>query len=249
VADSGPRIKADLHVHTIASGHGFSTVREICAEAANRGIEMIGVTDHGPAMPGGPHIYNFTNLVVMPRMLSGVKVLRSAECNIIDTDGGLDLNERVLGILDIVHAGMHPLTGYPGDSVEENTRALLGAIESGKVDVLVHPGNPLFPFDHRTVAEAAASNNVLLEINNSSFTVVRKGSIDNCRLIIKEAMKAGAGITVGTDAHDASLVGVFDKALELVDEVGFPAHMIISRDSESVMRFLISRGRKDILFS
>jgi len=113
----------------------------------------------------------------------------------------------------------------------------------------VHPGNPSFPFEHRTVVEAAASNNVLLEINNSSFTVVRKGSIDNCRLIIKEAMKAGAGITVGTDAHDASLVGVFDKALELVDEVGFPAHMIISRDSESVMRFLISRGRKDILFS
>jgi putative hydrolase len=249
VADSGPRIKADLHVHTIASGHGFSTVREICAEAALRGIEMIGVTDHGPAMPGGPHVYNFTNLVVMPRVLSGVMVLRSAECNIIDTDGGLDLHERVLGVLDIVHAGLHPLTGYPGTSVEDNTAALLGAIKSGKVDVLVHPGNPLFPFDHRTVVEAAASNNVLLEINNSSFTVVRKGSIDNCRLIIREAMRAGARICVGTDAHDASLVGVFEAALELVDEVGFPAERIINRDKDSVLRFLSDRGRKDILFS
>ena len=249
MGDNGPRLKADLHVHTIASGHGFSTVREICAEASLRGIEMVGVTDHGPAMPGGPHVYNFTNLVVMPRVLSGVKVLRSAECNIIDTDGGLDLHDRVLGILDIVHAGMHPLTGYSGESVEDNTSALLGAIQSGKVDVLVHPGNPLFPFDHRTVIEAAASNNVLLEINNSSFTVVRKGSIDNCRLIIREAIRAGASITVGTDAHDASLVGVFDKALELVDAEGFPGERIVNRDPDSVLRFLIQRGRKDILFS
>jgi len=249
VAPSEPRIKTDLHTHTISSGHGYSTVREICSEAQRRGIEMIGVTDHGPAMPGGPHVYHFTNLVVMPRMLSGVKILRSAECNIIDADGGLDLDGRVLDILDIVHAGMHPFTGYEGASVEDNTRALLGAINGGRIDVLVHPGNPRFPFDHRTVIEAATSKGVLLEINNSSFTVVRKGSIDNCRLIITEAMRSGAGIVVGTDAHDASGVGVYDKALELVDEVGFPEDRIVNRDAESVLRFLKERGRKDILFS
>ena len=54
------------------------------------------------------HVYHFTNLVVMPRVLSGVKVLRSAECNITDADGNLDLHDRALGVLDIVHCGASP---------------------------------------------------------------------------------------------------------------------------------------------
>lgn len=244
-ADKGPRLKADLHVHTIASGHGFSTVREICAEAALKGIEMVGVTDHGPAMPGGPHLYNFTNLIVMPRVLSGVKVLRSAECNILDTDGTLDLPDRVLGILDVVHAGLHPGCGYEGKSVEDNTRALLSVIESGKVDILVHPGNPLFPHDYGTVVESAASKGMLVEINNASFTVVRRGSEGNCRKVLEAARRVGARICVGSDAHDASLVGTFGRAMELIDEAGIDVNHIMNRSTESVTEFLRDRG-KDI---
>jgi len=243
-----PRIKTDLHVHTIASGHGYSTVREICSEASTRGLEMIAVADHGPAMPGGPHMYHFTNMVVMPRVLSGVKILRSVECNIIDTDGNLDVPDRALEVLDLVQAGIHPRCGYNGDSALENTRAVLGAIESGKVDILVHPGNPLYPLDYGTVVRSAASNGVLIEINNASFTVVRKGSMDNCRVIAREAKAAGAQLSVGSDAHDALLVGVFDKALELIDDIGIPDERIANRDTASVMEFLGSRG-KDISFS
>lgn len=242
------RIKTDLHVHTISSGHAFSTVREICAEAAARGLEMVGVTDHGPAMPGGPHIYHFSNMVVMPRVLSGVKVLRGAECNILDTEGRLDISERVLEVLDLVHAGIHPFTGYDGDSVEDHTRAVVAAIKSGLVDILVHPGNPRWPLDYGTVVEAAASNNVLLEVNNSSFTVVRKGSRGNCRVIANEAAARGARLSVGSDAHDASLVGVFDEALRLIDEAGIDDEMLANRDADSVLDFLRSRGKKDIRF-
>jgi putative hydrolase len=243
-----PRVRTDLHVHTVSSGHGFSTVREICSEAAAGGLEMVGITDHGPAMPGGPHIYHFANLIVLPRMLSGVKVLRSAECNILDTEGTLDVGQRVLDVLDVVHAGLHPYTGYEGGSVEENTRAVVAAITGGAVDVIVHPGNPLFPLDYGTVIEAAASNNVLLEINNSSFTVVRKGSRDNCGIIAREAQTRGARLCVGSDAHDASLAGVFDEALELLDEIGIDEETIANRTADGVLDYLRSRGKKDISF-
>ncbi|PKQ28623.1 MAG: phosphatase [Candidatus Anoxymicrobium japonicum] len=251
VANKSPdelRIKTDFHVHTISSGHGFSTVREICKEAAARGLEMIAVTDHGPAMPGGAHIYYFTNMVVMPRVLSGVKVLRGAECNIIDTDGTLDLHDRALDSLDIVHAGIHPLTGYEGNSVEDNTRAVLAVVESGKVDVLAHPGNPLYPLNYGAVVRAAASKGVLIEINNSSLTYIRKGSLDNCRVILDEAKKADACVCIGSDAHDASLVGIFDHALNLVDEVGLPDERIVNRDASSLLEFFSLRGKKEILF-
>jgi putative hydrolase len=117
------------------------------------------------------------------------------------------------------------------------------------VDVIVHPGNPLYPLDYGTVVRAAASNNVLLEVNNSSFTTVRKGSRDNCLRIVQEAKARGAAICVGSDAHDALLVGVFDQALELVDEVGIGEELIVNRDSATVLSFLRRRGRKEIEFS
>ncbi|MFH1149503.1 MAG: phosphatase [Actinomycetota bacterium] len=243
-----PRIKTDLHVHTVASGHAYSTIREICDVAARRGIEMVGMTDHGPALGAGAHPFHFSNLIVVPRVLSGVKILRSAECNITGPDGELDLHDGLLQRLDIVHAGFHPFTGYEGGSVEENTRAVLAVIESGKVDVLVHPGNPLYPLDYGTVVRAAASNNVLLEVNNSSGVSVRRGSEENCRSMIAEAKRLGALLCVGTDAHDASLVGIFDNALKLIDEAGFPDERIANRDVASVCEFLRSRGRKDIAF-
>lgn len=239
-----PRLKADLHVHTVSSGHGYSTVREICKVASDRGLEMIGVADHGPAMPGGPYIYYFTNMVIMPRTLFEVKVLRSVECNIVDSEGNLDVPDRALEVLDLVQAGIHPRCGYDGDSIEENTRAVLGAIMGGKVDVLVHPGNPLYPLDYETVVEAAASNKVLLEINNSSFTVVRKGSEENCEIIVSEACKRGAMICVGSDAHEAELVGVFDRAFELIDQVGLDERLIVNRTAGSVLEFLRTRGKE-----
>lgn len=244
---SGPRLKADLHTHTISSGHAYSTVREICSEAAARGLEMVAITDHGPALPGAPHTFHFANLVAMPRVLSGVKVLRSAECNITGPDGSLDIDGGALVVLDIVHAGLHPLCGYEGHTREENTGAVLNAIRGGLVDVLVHPGNPYYPLDYGTVVAEAASNGVALEVNNSSFTVVRKGSVENCRAIVLEAKRLGAAICVGSDAHDASCVGVFDKALEIIDGIGLPEEQIVNRDADSVLEFLRGRG-KEIAF-
>ena len=39
-------ILTDLHTHTIYSGHAFSTISENAAEAARKGLEAIGMTDH-----------------------------------------------------------------------------------------------------------------------------------------------------------------------------------------------------------
>ena len=43
---------ADLHMHSLLSGHAFGTIRELAFEAAQRNMKLIGVTDHGPGIPG-----------------------------------------------------------------------------------------------------------------------------------------------------------------------------------------------------
>ncbi len=44
---------ADLHVHSVASGHAFSTIEETCRQAKKKELELVAITNHGPALPGG----------------------------------------------------------------------------------------------------------------------------------------------------------------------------------------------------
>ena len=41
------KIVADLHVHTVSSGHAYSTVMEIVKVAAQKGLKAVAITDHG----------------------------------------------------------------------------------------------------------------------------------------------------------------------------------------------------------
>lgn len=45
----------DTHAHTVASTHAFSTVDEYFKEAAEKGLQLFSITDHGPDMPDAPH--------------------------------------------------------------------------------------------------------------------------------------------------------------------------------------------------
>lgn len=235
--------KVDLHVHSISSGHAYSTVEECAHAAAQKGLEAFAVTDHGPAIPGSGNIYHFWNLKVLPRCWHGVWVLRSAEVNILDPDGRLDLPDRVLEKLDVVHAGLHPYTGYEGEGTEENTTALLAAIAHPLVDIIVHPDNPAFPVDMERVVEAAVREGKALEVNNSSFVYTRGGSEDNCLEMARLLRRRGGLVSVGSDAHVATFAGEFSHAVEILRETDVAPQSVINYSIERLEDFLASRGK------
>jgi putative hydrolase len=237
-------IKVDLHVHSITSGHAYSTVEECARAAAAKGLEAFAVTDHGPAMPGSGNVYHFWNLKVLPRRWHGVLVLRSAEVNILDAGGRLDLPDGVLEKLDVVHAGLHPYTGYGGESVEDNTAALLAAISHPLVDIIVHPDNPSFPVDMRRVVEAALRDGKALEVNNSSFVYTRKGSEENCLEMARLMAGRGGLVAVGSDAHVATFAGEFSRAVEILRETDTAPQSVINYSIERLEEFLASRGKR-----
>ena len=120
------RLLADLHTHTIASGHAYSTLTENARAAARRGLELIAITDHGPSVPQGAHPWYFWNLKIVPSVLDGVRVLKGCEANVsADTDNGIDLPDVMLGGLDFVAVGFHPTTGFDVPDRARNTEALL----------------------------------------------------------------------------------------------------------------------------
>ena len=42
----------DVHTHTVVSGHAYSSLQEMARAAADKGIEVLGITEHGPSIPG-----------------------------------------------------------------------------------------------------------------------------------------------------------------------------------------------------
>ncbi len=237
------KIEVDTHCHTIASGHAYSTIVENAKAASEKGLKMIAITDHGPAMPGTFHEAYFGYMKVIPRKIEGVYVLRGIEANIIDHNGTLDISEKYLKRLDIVLAGFHRPC-YMGGSVEQNTYAAIEAMKNPYVDILVHPGNPEFPMDFERVVQAAKEYNVHIEINNSSFIITRKGSVQNCILIAKKAAEIGVKIAVGSDAHMCFDIGNFDKSLEVIADAGISEDNVLNTSPGKVISFLRSKGRR-----
>lgn len=232
----------DTHTHTVVSGHAYSTLLENIKAAHDKGLEMLAVTDHGTAMPGGPHIYYFNNLKVIPRVVYGVTVLKGVEANIMDCEGRLDMSDEVLKKLDIVIASLHDNCIKPG-SREENTRALLNAMDNDYVDILGHTGNPAFAIDIDAVVRKAKEKNILIEINNSSFVSSRVGSYDNCLKIAQKAKELNAQIVIGSDAHICFSIGEFGKADKLIREAGISEEMVMNTSPERLKKYLMNKGK------
>ncbi|HHU77046.1 MAG TPA: PHP domain-containing protein [Firmicutes bacterium] len=233
---------ADLHIHTIASGHAYSTYAEIVEAAAGKGLEAIALTDHGPAMTGAPYREYFGNLTILPEKEKGVEILRGIEANIIDRDGTIDLTANYLKVLDLVWAGFHIDCLQPAGRAI-NTEALLGALNNPYVDGIVHPGNPDFAIDEEVVVREAVKRGKVLEINNSSF-IVRRGSTSGCLEIARTVRRFDGLLALSSDAHVAAGVGDFAKALKLVEEVGIPPELILNADMNRLKLFLKSRGKR-----
>lgn len=238
------KLVADLHVHTLASGHAYATVEEVIVAASRRGLKLVGLTDHGPGLSGGAHPYHFWNLRVLPRKVDGVILIRGVEANIMNLNGELDLEEDVLGELDLVAVGLHPYLGYDGRKQKEYTGALLKVMENPLVDIVVHPGNPNFPIDIDEVVASAKEHDKLLEINNSSFLswTSRSGAYELDLELAKKAFEAGLTVTINSDAHQARAVGEFEHAVDLASKAGFSDERVLNSSVQKVTDFLGRRG-------
>lgn len=236
------KILTDLHCHTIASDHAYSTLREITARSAELGLEAVAVTDHGIGMEDAPHIWHFQGLNRLPDYVDGVRLLSGCEANIMNIHGEVDMPNELLERLDIVIASIHTPC-YADNELEDHTEAYLAVVENPYIDIIGHSGTRRYPYDYDTVIKRAAELGKLIEINAASFEV-RKSSIDNCRIIAEKCKKYGAGISVNSDAHFYTEVGEYSKPLKMLAEIDFPRELVMNRSYASLKEFMRGRGKE-----
>jgi putative hydrolase len=229
----------DSHTHTLASGHAYNTIREMACAAKDRGLELLGITEHAPQLPGSCHDFYFSNLKVVNRNMCGVELLLGVELNILDFNGRVDLTEELLTQMDIVIASMHTPCICPGTR-EENTRAYLNVMQNPYVNIIGHPDDNRYPVNMETLVLAAKEYHVLPELNNSSLNPngARQDARGNDIEMLQLCKKHQVPIVIGSDAHIDSDVGRHDLAMELIEEVHFPEELIVNRAVSELKKYL-----------
>ncbi|MEG0134303.1 MAG: phosphatase [Clostridium sp.] len=230
----------DLHTHTISSGHAFSTLKENVEGAKENGLKIMGLSDHAVTMPGTSHPFYFHNMRVIKDEIDGIRVLKGIEANIIDYDGKLDVEEEVIDILDYMIASVHGPCIKAG-SIEENTRAMIKAMDNPMVKVIGHPDDSRFPIDYEKLVLAAKEKNVALEMNNSSLSPksFRMNGLENYKIILKLCKEHEVKIMLGSDAHIYYDVGRFDNCYKLLKEMEFPEELVWNF-REDVLEYILN---------
>ena len=232
----------DVHTHTVASGHAFSTLQEMVQAAADKGLQLLGITEHAPSLPGTCAPIYFRNLHVVPRRMYGVELLLGAELNILDYQGTIDLEEADLKRLDIRIAGLHSLCYTPG-TIDQNTDAVLGAIRNPYVHIISHPGDGTAQLHFEPLVLASKEHGTLLEINNSSLSP--EGYRGDTRftdlVILNLSVHFNYPVLFSSDSHGKSHVGDFTYAADAARLAKVPRNLILNYSSKALLAFLAEK--------
>lgn len=235
----------DYHTHTTYS-HGKGTIEDNVKAAIQKGLKGIAITDHGP----GHLTYGIrrkkieimrSEIEQLKKQYTDIEIKLGVEANIIHTDGKLDVTQEEMNQFDIILAGYHYgvfgkqfmrsgaihlsnyLTTRTGKVIRQlkklNTEVIVKAINNHNIHILTHPGSKGY-VDIREIAKACASNDTLMEINNSH----RHLTVEE----IKEASSENVKFIIDSDAHHAEKVGGYEAALKRAQDAGLELERIVN---------------------
>lgn len=245
------QIQVDPHTHTLFSGHAFSTIGENAACAKKLGLTAIGQADHyGPTFTHDlPGWGSMMNMKALPRVIDGVTILASVEIDIVDFEGHLGFwdrempfkrpgetrtpspNDPLLESRDYAIASVHRFPGMEENTLAKNTDMYCRVLEDPRIHIIGHPGRAGLRFDLDTVCKCAKAHGKMLEINDHSFDSPAAVT-DECRRIALKCAELGAQVVVSSDAHSAWFVGHVERAVGMLEEIGFPEELIANRTLE-----------------
>jgi len=197
-------LKGTFHAHTTYSD-GSSTVEEMAKAAIKLGFTYLGISDHSQyavyanGMKPDAIQEQHREIDAVNQKFDNFRIFKGIEVDILP-DGSIDYNKDILATFDFVIAAIHSKFNM---TEEEMTKRLIGAIEHEPVTMLAHPtgrlllGREGYPVNLTKLIEAAAANNVIIELNANPH----RFDLDwrYCKL----AEEKGVKISINPDAHNS----------------------------------------------
>ncbi len=228
------KLIADYHTHTVHS-HGTGRVEDNVEAALQRGLQTVGIADHGIAhftygvkrRKFGDYLSCIENA---KRQYDGrIDVKTGIELNLIGLDGSVDLPQ---GRFDVVVLGYHKAavcknlktawtfaTGQLLHNDGKITEAYMRAIQRHHITIVAHPGYGV-PVDYQKLAQACADYGTLFEINNKHGDLTTED--------LQQAALTNVKFVISSDAHSPCHVGLAPNAIQLVTRAGIAPSRIVN---------------------
>jgi len=239
------RIEVDTHVHSVLSGHAWSTLRENITQAKLAGLKGICITEHSAAVLGAAPEFAYASMALLPESDDGIRLYHGQESDILSENGRLCPSDDVLSQLDFCIASIHMAAASLKRERDICTAAYLAALDNPYVSILGHIDRTTFPCDLETVIKKAGSCGKMIELNNASLAPARAAGHENVKTMLKCCIKHEVPICVSSDAHFDKMVGNFRQAEALLEELHFPEELIINASKERFEEYL--KKHKDII--
>jgi putative hydrolase len=232
----------DMHLHTKFSD-GNCSIDTVLSCAQARGLKAVAITDHYSDKQTLPGRMKSSDVEAYLKMLKPFNVIKGVEVDLFPQ--GPSISKQTTDTFDVVAGGLHQVDDvvfgcyYPKkidvkSFVETVRLTMIKAVESDLIDVLVHP--LWFPETIRSQAkqlitkdwidsllDSVTDHQVALEINGS-------WRVPN-RHVVKECLKRGIKVSIGSDSHDKYTVGNTAYPLRLLKELGATVEDVFCPDS------------------
>jgi DNA polymerase (family 10) len=191
-----------IHCHSKWSD-GLNSIEEMAKACIDKGYEYIVISDHSKtaAYAQGLQVERVKaqhgEIDELNAKYPSFKIFKSIESDILG-DGSLDYDAEILSSFDIVIASIHSNLKM---TEEKAMMRLMNAIANPYTSILGHMTGRLllsrngYPVDHKTIIEACAAHNVVIELNAHP----RRLDID--WRWIDYALKNNVLISIDPDAH------------------------------------------------
>jgi DNA polymerase (family 10) len=194
-------LKGDLHAHSDWSEASHS-IKKMAERSLEMGYEYIAITDHSKtlAIAQGLTAEDYRERQREIDSLNeelDITILSGTEVE-VDSEGNLDLPDKLLADLDFVVAGIH--SGL-NQSEEKMTERILNVMSKDNVDGIAHPTGRLLQkrdqskINFDKVYEAAEEKNISLEVN--AFP----SRLDLPDIELRKARTYDIKFHLGTDSH------------------------------------------------
>lgn len=251
-------ILADMHTHTIASGHAYSTVKENIDAAKAAGLKYLAITDH--YFGNGDELDKKNEIA---RIQYGADRWNPFEEDIcILSSAEFNINQEVytfekLKDIPWKPVGLHSWFIDMGiTTLDDLYKCFVRAHKNGynafvhierdlhKIATVFHEiyGTSFNMSDYQmflySIVDYAKDNDIWLELNESSIIFNDNGdTVDRVKLWLSYAKHKGNKIYLGSDAHYCKEIGNFENSLKLLNELEYPKELILNCNEKELKKY------------
>lgn len=239
-------LKGILHNHSTYSDgkHSLRQMAEYCKEL---GYEYLGISDHSrtASYAGGLEIEKVLKqheeIDTLNQELAPFRIFKGIESDILG-DGSLDYPEEILSKFDFIVSSVHSILNM---DITRATNRLLTAIKNPYTTILGHPTGRLllrregYPIDHKTIIDACAEHNVVIEINANPWR------LDLDWRWVRYAMEKGVKLAINPDAHEMEGYADMKYGVLVGRKGGLTSHLTLNAmNREEITQYFENRKAK-----